>query len=195
MDDQTPHIESDILFRLVNDDMDAFDELYWKYQTAVYQNVFKLTKDADATADIVQEVFISLWEKRSSIDCNRPVGGWLFVSSYNRSLNVLKKKLKESLLYKSLQLPEEALPGEEDIDSIRLEILEKAVESLSPQKRKVFELCKMEGKTYEEAAGIMHISKHTVKEYLSAAVLSIKEYVSQHSAQSIGLIFLLHLLK
>lgn len=172
--------EEELLSRLGKGDMQAFDGLYWKYQKAIYQNAYKLTRDTVVAEDIVQEVFISLWEKRSTIDTSRSVAGWLFVSSYNRSMNILKKKLKESLAYQSLGNEDDGPSYDQSVADVQLNILEKAIAELSPQKRRVFEICKLQGRSYEEAATEMNISKHTVKEYLSAAVSFIKEYARQH---------------
>ncbi len=180
MSNHPQYDEGKLLSQLGKDDMQAFDELYWKYQKAVYQNVYKLTRDVLIAEDIVQEVFISLWEKRNTIDANRSVAGWLFVSSYNRSINALKKKLKESKAYQSLGQEGEDPGYDESIGEVQLNILEKAIAELSPQKRRVFEICKLQGRSYEEAATELNISKNTVKEYLSAAIGSIKEYVRQH---------------
>ncbi len=184
--------EEELLTLLKQDDIDAFDELYWKYQKAVYQNAFKLLHDSLMAEDIVQEVFISLWEKRQSIDTSRLVGGWLFVSCYNRAVNVLKKKLKESLVIKDIANTASyaEIEGDPDIHGIQIEILEQAVKELSPQKRKVFEICKIQSKTYEEAAREMNISKHTVKEYLSEAVHNVKDYAARHSGEGL-LLFLI----
>lgn len=183
--------ENELLSQLANGDIQAFDELYWKYQKAVYQNVYKLTRDAIIAEDIVQEVFISLWEKRSTIDINRTVAGWLFVSSYNRSINALKKQLKETLLYKNLIQHDEEPAYDHAIAEMQLNLLEKAVSELSAQKRRVFELCKLQGKSYEEAAIEMKISKHTVKEYLSEAVNSIRAFASMHSGLGVDVAVIL----
>ncbi len=178
-----------LLKLLQQDDLVAFDELYWKYQKAVFQNVFKLTHDTIIAEDIVQEVFIGLWEKRQSIDIERSVGGWLFVSSYNRAINMMKKQHRQMLLMKELEKQNSQNESVPDVYDIQVDILEKAMAELSPQKRRVFELCKIQGKTYEETAVILEISKHTVKEYLSDAVKLIKEYASKNPG--IGLLFLL----
>ncbi|OQY92856.1 MAG: hypothetical protein B6D37_13225 [Sphingobacteriales bacterium UTBCD1] len=190
MNKEQVNSEKEILIRLIQNDMQAFDDLYWKYQKAVYQNAIKLTKDAAIAEDIVQEIFISLWEKRSTIDIERSIAGWLFVSCYNRSVNALKKKLRESRAYKELSKETGDAPGDDSgISGIQLNILEKAIAQLSPQKRKVFELCKLRGKSYDEAAAELHISKHTVKEYLSEAMAFIKEFAKQHPGT--GLVILL----
>jgi len=179
--------EIEILFRLTNGNIDAFDEIYWKYQRAVYMNAFKLTRDMLIAEDIVQETFISLWEKRHTIDTKRSVAGWLFVSSYNRSVNALKKKLNESLAVHNLT-PENSYQEQiHDISDLQLTILEEAIALLPHQKRKVVELCKLQGKSYEEAAKEMNISKHTVKEYLSDSIKFIRSYANEHPLLGIGL--------
>lgn len=183
--------EGELLSRLEKGDMQAFDELYWKYQKAVYRNVYKLTRDSVIAEDIVQEVFIGLWEKRSTIDTGRSVAGWLFVSSYNRSINALKKKLKESLVYKASDQTDTKSEYDQAISDMQLNVLEKAITELSPQKRRVFELCKLQGRSYEEAATELKISKHTVKEYLSAAISFIKDYARQHPELGISVAALL----
>jgi RNA polymerase sigma-70 factor (ECF subfamily) len=71
------------------------------------------------------------------------------------------------------------------LENTQISILEKAIEQLSPQKRRVFELCKLQRRTYAEVADELQISKHTVKEYLSGAVISIKNYVKQYPEYSV----------
>jgi RNA polymerase sigma-70 factor (ECF subfamily) len=178
-----------LVMRLQKDDLKAFDALYQKYHQAIYANILKITKDADITQDILQEVFIALWQNRSVIDANQSLPGWLFVISYNKSITYLKKLLKQSVI--SIELDHEMHPDDESVINIKetqFQLLEKAIDQLSPQKRKVFELCKLQGKSYEEAAKELNISKHTVKEYLSSALATIKDYVHQHKGYMLGFI-------
>jgi RNA polymerase sigma-70 factor (ECF subfamily) len=138
--------------------------------------------------DVLQEVFITLWEKKATIDPERSLAGWLFIVCYHKSVNILRKKLRESLLYKELQTPEDDSMEEEIKYGTQWKALENALSCLSPQRRKAFELCKLQGKTYEEAAMELRISKYTVKEYLSGAMASIKEYSLQHPGSTVALI-------
>lgn len=185
--------EKELLCRLAKGDRNSFNELYREYFQPVYCNALKLTRNKALAEDILQEVFISLWEKKETIDAGQSLGGWLFVASYNRSINVLRKKLRESLAYKEWQEPATDQLTENNWQ-LQRDILEKAMNQLSPQKRKVFELCKLEGKTYEETACTLDISKHTVKEYLSAAVTFIKEYVHQpESSVAVMLAVFIHI--
>ena len=174
-------MSKDPAIRLKNNDKDEFNAWYWMYHAAIYANVLKLTRDIVTTEDIVQEVFISLWEKRSQIDPEQGVAGWLFVVSYHKSISYLKLKLKQSLAQTAFYLSNDEA-GEHCNDLLKAQItgLEKAIENLSPQKKKVFELCKLQRKTYQEVAVELKLSKHTVKEYLSDAVISVKEFINKH---------------
>lgn len=172
---------NDLALRLRNNDISAFNTLYWEYHAAIYANALKLIRDSAIAEDIVQEVFVALWEKRHSIDPKQDIAGWLFVVSHHKTIDQLKRKLRHAIAERILQsVMEDSNTIEHDFTEEQLGAIEKAVDQLSPQKRKVFELCKLQRRTYEKAAEELHISKYTVKEYLSEAMLSIKKYIGQH---------------
>ena len=182
------HTEKELAQRLITGDIEAFNEIYRKYFHPVYCNALKIIREVPVAEDVLQEVFITLWEKRATIDPEKSLAGWLFILCYHKSINLLRRKLRESLLYKELQEPEESSLEEEIKYGTQWKVLENALSCLSPQRRRVFELCKLQGKTYEEAAIELRISKYTVKEYLSGAIASIKEYTLHHPASTVALI-------
>jgi len=170
---------AELIERLQQDDVGAFDTLYWQYHEVVYRNILKFTKDPVVAEDILQEVFIKLWEKRSTIKAEHSVAGWLFVISFNLSVNHTRKRLREQVLQKKLAIAEQdnSIQTGTIVYEEQYLLLESAIEQLSPQKRKVVTLCKLEGKTYEEAAGELKISRNTVKEHLQAAMINLNEYI------------------
>jgi len=100
------------------------------------------------------------------------------VVSYNRSLNYLRDQLRRRL--KVTAITDDVAEPEQDewqLTAIQLDMLERAIEQLPPQRRKVFLLCKMQGKTYAEAASELQISHYTVKEHIAKASRFIREYV------------------
>lgn len=128
----------------------------------------------------MQDVFITLWEKRHLIDPTQDIAGWLFVVCHHRSVDQLKRKLRQAIAEKVLgPVMEEPIAFDKDLAEEQIGAIERAVDQLSPQKRKVFELCKVQHRTYEKAAEELHISKYTVKEYLAEAITSIKKYIGQ----------------
>ncbi|SHL99293.1 RNA polymerase sigma factor [Mucilaginibacter sp. OK098] len=188
--------ESELVALLQMDNIKAFDQLYKKYHAQIYNNILRLLKDADESENILQDLFITLWEKRFSIDPQKPIANWLFQVSYNKSITQLKKNLKQSLAFKQIE-NDMMLADEKDVyfREAKIKILEEAFVKLSPQKRKVFDLCKIQGKSYEETARELNISKHTVKEYLSVAVKAVKEYVEQHPVNNVVFIYIIVALK
>lgn len=170
--------DSELVLRLLADDIEAFNTLYCRYYQPLYTNIFKLTRNAEAARDILQDVFIVLWEKRQSINVEQPLSNWLFSVSYYKSLKYLKKSLKEQLLFKNVE--QYSLVNDEpenELNESRIQAIQKAVQQLSPQKQKVLIRCKLTGKSYKEVAEELSISRHTVKEYLALAITSLRAFL------------------
>src|SRR6187397_2672290 len=94
----------DLASRLRKDDINAFNTLYWEYHVAIYANALKLIKDPVIAEDIVQEVFVTVWGKRHTIDPEKDFAGWLFVISYHKTVDQLKRKLKDTLAHKNISI-------------------------------------------------------------------------------------------
>jgi len=168
-------------------DLAAFDEIYHQYHHAVYGNIFKLVRQEAVAEDILQEVFISLWENRSRLEASK-VAGWLFVTSYNKSVKYLKRKAREnsvslsdSPVYQTIQ-PEEQVSEEQH--RLRIFMIEDAVNHLPERKKQVFRLCRYEGKSLDEVARIMNISPSSVSDYLKQANRFIKDYIFSNYAEA-----------
>lgn len=178
----------ELILRLQQSDVSAFDAIYWQYHEAVYRNILKFTKEPVVAEDILQEVFTRLWIKRADMDSAQSVAGWLFVISFNLSVDYTRRKLKELDLHKKiLSISDtDTAPAVHNNNNYEAhyQLLQQAIEQLSPQKRKIVTLCKLEGKTYEEAACELKISRHTVKEHLSAAMVKLNEYMRKNAAQA-----------
>lgn len=180
-------------------DLDGFDNLYQKYHQAVYANIWKMVQQREATEDILQEVFLALWEHRHKLDISK-VAGWLFVVSFNKAARYLKKQQKvltiqiEETAINSVAIQDNSLT--EELHVFKLSMVEEAVNHLSARKKAVFTLCRYEGKSYDEVAGILGISVTSVKDYLHQSTRFIKDYIANHytevavSVQSALLIYL-----
>ena len=177
--------DSKLVTKMRAGDVTAFDNLYWRYYDVIYRNIVKLTKEPVAAKDILQEVFIRMWEKRNEINFEQP--NWIFTISFNLSIDYTRKRLREQALHKKLLVAGEQMAGSGSRYEEHYQLLKNAIEQLSPQKQKIIRLCKLEGKTYEEAAAELQISRHTVKEYLSAAMASLREYVREHAGKVSGI--------
>ncbi|HZH54969.1 MAG TPA: sigma factor [Sphingobacteriaceae bacterium] len=84
---------------LARGDSDAFDSIYHRYHQSIYANIFRIVRRSDHAEDILQDVFVTLWQYRHNLNQDRPVAGWLFVVSYNKSLTFLRQQLRVAVQY------------------------------------------------------------------------------------------------
>ncbi|HEY9258883.1 RNA polymerase sigma factor [Chitinophaga sp.] len=189
-------LDAELVVRLQNHEVSAFDSLYWKYHEAVYRNIFKFVKEEAITEDILQDVFTRLWEKRQDIRPDQSVSGWLFVISFNMCVSFVRKKLREQAFHKNIFQSDEDDPvaiERKNIDEEQYHLLEQAISKLSPKKRTIVTRCKLEGKTYEEVANELNISRNTVKEHLSAAMIKLNDYMQRNGDHKYIVLLLLFL--
>lgn len=184
--------EQQLVKEIKNDDTSAFDTLYWKLHKAVYANILKLIKDPDVSKDILQDVFVTLWIKRNTLDPDKCIAGWLSTTSYRKCIDYLRLTVTKPLFAEEIDIADDSDDYKKKIEQEkRLQLIQEAVRNLSTKKRKVFELCKLSGKTYEETAHELNISKHTVKEYLTAAIIHIKNYIHRQPQPPISILLIL----
>lgn len=182
--------DNDLLPYLQRGDEGAFEEFYHRYHLSLYQNIYRITKEVTATEDLLQDTFIKFWQQRAAIVPGKSLAGWLFMISYHTSINWLRHQLVENKAKEALSIVTDAIEPAPDYDQL-MELLEQALRKLPPQKRKVIELCKLQGQTYKQAARLMNISTHTVKEYLSGAMKFIRDFTISHPEYKILLPFLI----
>ena len=190
--------ESDELVALASGNVAAFDALYNRHYRAVYANVFKLVKRPEHAEEILQDVFVALWQNRFKRRSDRPVAGWLFVVSYHKSITFLKQAVLRAEECVESYERFESIPLDEESNetklALQLHVLEEAVESLPARRKQVFRLCRFEGKTNEEVADILDLSAETVKDYLKHSTKAIKAYIGAkypHHLVEIAVLFVL----
>jgi RNA polymerase sigma factor (sigma-70 family) len=167
---------------LKRSDRIVFTEIYNTYSDAIFSNICRLVKTTKEAEDILQEVFVLLWNKREDLHTNIKIDGWLFNTSYLKSLEYLRKDISASLVsMEEVADRNELISPELDIDVEciyieKLQLLRDAIDNLSTKRKDAFVLCKVRGKTYSEAAEIMGISATSVKDYVKTANKLVKKY-------------------
>lgn len=175
---------------MVNGDISSFNVLYNHYNRTVHANILKLIRCPHSSAEILQDVFVALWQNRHKVSTEESVGGWLFVVSYNKSLNTLKNNLKGSISYLE-ELNKEFVDETETTDfevqyQVQLKVLDEAVNYLPARKKEVFKLCRFEGRSKEEVALAMGISLQSVNDYLKQANQAIRKYILNRYPEQIA---------
>jgi len=187
--------EQQIIREFIAGGHSAFEHLYNQYSAAVYANIRKMVRLPDLAEDILQDVFAALWTNRAKIDPAQPVGNWLFVVSYHKSLSFLKKKLRDNVIVPADEPAIADIPEDPGIDEkyygAQIEILNTAVKRLPQHKQKVFRLYHFENKSFEEIAQELNLSVSSVKFYLKQSRSFIRQYVNDHFPQAVGISLLL----
>jgi len=179
-------VDKDLVNRLKRGDEQAFELLYRKYFRRLCAFANKYLNNYEATQEVVQDVFFTIWEKRENLDSDKPILSFLFQSTKNKSLHILEhskveEKYQEVIKYAYSQ-------GEffDAADSLLAKELEakfgEIIESLPEQCRKVFLLSRQEGKKYREIAEELNISEKTVETHMNRALKvfrkELKDYLS-----------------
>lgn len=170
--------------RLKGGDEVAYKLIYDRYHSQLYYYALKFLKLSDLAEDVVHDVFLKLWEVRHQLKPEYGVVGYIYKISRNQIFKVIKKIAAEAELRTKVIgfIEQQLIEPEAELEwNEYSELLGDAVEQLPPQCKRVFKLCRQEGKTYEEASLILGISKHTVKEHMMVAMKSIRKYFQQNA--------------
>jgi RNA polymerase sigma-70 factor (family 1) len=185
-----------LLVKLINHDHRSFHELYNRFSVQLYANILRMVRDRDLAQEILQNVFVKVWEKRNLIDLEKSFTSYLFQIAKNQVYDhfrklALSKKLENHLVATCTDVYshiEEELNYKESN-----QLFLNAVEKLSPQRKQVFILCKIEGKSYHEVSDLLHISTSTVSDHLLKSNKFIKAQMLISDALAcifLGLFFL-----
>ncbi len=166
---------------LKTDNNSNFADIYHKYKDAVLANIKTFVKNDSIAYDILQDVFVTFWENRYKLDSEKNVAGWLFVVSHNKSVNYLKKKVREAIVPEINSLESESIHGEsyeeEQEFALKLEQVKAAVNILPARKREAFVRCKLNGEPLEEVSQRMGISIDSLKDYLKQSTRMIRQHL------------------
>lgn len=190
------YTEEQLISRIKKNDVTAFEIIYRDNYRAVYANILKIVKETDLAENLLQEVFVSLWQYRSALKETGSVKGWLFVVSYNKSLKFLKERLRDVVFYVESYDHLGELAEKEDDEStyqFKVDLIHEAVSHLSKRRQEVFKRCRYEHKSKEEVAVEMGLSIESVKDYLKQSHKLIRQYILNKypngTVSVIGLLF------
>jgi len=156
----------------------AFDVLYREYKSKVYWRIKSKIDDAAIAEELMQDVFIKIWEKRAEIDLTKSFIAYLFCIANSKIIDFCRRASRDKQMMDNLQrigteISEE--PMESNLSKNEGEFLVQAIEQLPPQRKRIFILCKLEGKSYEEVGGLMGVSTSTISDHIVKATKSLKK--------------------
>lgn len=162
--------DENTLYKLREGNQNAFAELYTHYRLPALKFCISILKDEEEAENMVHEVFIKIWERRSQIKPELNFHSYLFTCLRNMAFDHLKKVEKNHYLRQRYLENIESVPEEEmEFKEGKVRTLSKALDALSEKRKQILKLNIEEGKSYQEIAELMSISKNTVKNQLVKA--------------------------
>jgi len=153
----------------------VFDQLY----NPLCNFAASILNDEAGAEDVVQEVFVKLWNKRNELKINTDIKSYIFQAVRNKSLEVLRKKKSDlnrlEIVSKTSYVEADTTVEQEMQNFMFKEKLYNSLRQLPPKCRQIFEMSKLEGLTYSEIAKVLEISPRTVETQISRALKILRE--------------------
>jgi RNA polymerase sigma-70 factor (ECF subfamily) len=158
-----------------------FEIIFKEYFTYLSNIAFPIVKDRDDAYDVVQQVFIKLWDKRDSIDTEINIKSYLYRATFNTALNFIEKN-KRSVSLNTADINEETTNFSADFFSGEVEdAIEKAIFELPEKCQMVFMLSRYSDLSNKDIAEKLNISVKGVEKHISKALkelrVKLKRYI------------------
>ncbi|WP_345005026.1 RNA polymerase sigma-70 factor, partial [Snuella lapsa] len=169
----------------------AFLKLFNYYKDDIYRYSVSMLKQKEYAEEIVQDVFLKVWLNRDNLDPDLSFKSYIFTITRNLTINFLHKvandkNMREHVFYDdSVCSPVEAKLDEAYYEKIK----QQAINRLSPKRKRIFELSRNKGMSYDQISEELGISKNTVKNQMSSALDTIREFLFAHENLTFILFF------
>ena len=164
---------------------DSFRWIIDRYQRPVFQMVSNLVFDRHAAEDIVQEIFMTIYQKLPNFDPIRcRFSTWLFTIARNKSINYLRKK-RPSALIDQQEIVSSNNPGDHIESEEFFQQMDDALDQLPPRQKRAFMLAEFDKLSYDQIAQIECVSIGTVRSRIHRAKKKLKKTLKQVSGEQL----------
>lgn len=192
--EQGLHNEKELLHLISMGEEHAFAIVFDHYRNRIYGAALKLTHSTTVAEEIVEEVFLKIWIRRTTLNEIENFSAYLFAIARNEAYKILKQIAKN---YKVVLLSEnnQSLVHRETEDYLIhkefTSLLQKAIDRLPHQQKQVYKLIKEEDLKRSEVAELLKLQPETVKFHLAQAMKNIRTYCMLHLNTLVGFTMLL----
>lgn len=159
------------------DDQVAFAELFNRYKVSIFQHAFLFYQDYDKAQDVVQELFLKLWQKRTDIKVQSSLKGYIHKATRHLILNQLAhvEVVEKFNTYYLDAHPDGINEIEEKLQEKELlEILQQKIDSMPRKMQKIFKMSREENLSHKEISEKLNITTKTVRQQIYNALLLLK---------------------
>ncbi|MFD2554795.1 RNA polymerase sigma factor [Sphingobacterium tabacisoli] len=163
--------------RIKNGDERSFELLYDLYWEPLYIHALIMLEDEYLAKDVIQELFIQLWNKRQKLDVTQNLKSYLYTSARNAVISKIRQSKRRSQLEKEL----ERNYSDSDLHTLKqleekdlINIIDTCIETLPLRMKEVFILSRKEHLTTKEISDRLGTAETTVKKQLSNGLKAIR---------------------
>jgi RNA polymerase sigma-70 factor (family 1) len=169
--------ELDLISLLKQGNEAAFEEIYLRYESLLYIYAYRKLQNKQEAQDVVQEVFIALWNNRDSFVLHSTLTGYLYKSILNKIFNIFKHQQviqqyidSGNCFIETESKEADYLIREKDIQAL----VDQEIAAMPPRMREIYELKRKSFMTTKEIAEHLQISEHTVSTQMKRALKLLK---------------------
>lgn len=167
----------ELVAQLRKGDQHAYTEIYNRFKIPLYTFLWKRVNDKEIVRDILHDVFLTIWEKRDSINYETSLSGYLFSAVRNKLLDlIVHEKVKQKYIdsfYSFINMTDVSTDHLVRSKELSARIAQEIAE-LPPKAREVFELSRVSNLSRKEIAEQLGISEQTVKSHMFNALKTLK---------------------
>lgn len=171
------HTDSELVERLRKGDVEAFDQVYQRYAGKLFAFSLKYLKSNEEAEELVQSVFLKVWENQKKLKKEASFKSYLFTIAYNEICNLFRRrKYQQKFIDKAIVEKTEVSGESEDLIDYQfvLEQIDQIIAQLPEKQRAVFMKSRLEGKSSKEIAAELGLSPGTVDNYVSESLKFIR---------------------
>jgi len=186
MEERSPDADRALVERIRSDDEAAYERLLRAYWAPLVHFARRALPAADDPQDVVQDVFVRLWRRRSELKLEGSVRALLFTMVRNAALDELRRHGRRDRAAAAYDGPASAgLPSQTTAADELAQAARAAVAALPQKRQAVFRLVREEGLSYNEVAEIMTLSPQTVANHMSLAMADLRRALRHHLPEGI----------
>lgn len=167
-----------IIAELAQGKSSSLDELFYYYYPRLYNFSKTFLKSEDGIDDVLQEVFIKIWQNRENIKSKTTFNAYIYTITRNLLFNELRSRLNNQKTRDELEklsvAGEYESFGEAEFNDLK-EKIEKVIDELPPRQREIFKLSRTEGLSHKEIADKLKITAKTVEYHITQSTSFIKQ--------------------
>ncbi len=185
--------DDELLDAIRHDDEEAFTELFNRYWKKVHAMAYPRVRSEEVTAEIVQNLFISIWDKRASLSIKH-LPSYFHTAVKNKALNYIEAQVVRKNYWdyykKFVPVRENATENTVEFDEL-MEAIENGMETLPEKSKKVFQLNRLEGRSISEIADTLNLSEKAIQYHITLSLKKLRLHLKDFIVSVILLLKLL----